>query len=115
MRSRLLLDAEGGAAPILKHLDDSALFGGGREPKLGARRDDHIFLPAHQHRSAVRPGGDDVAGLKRRAAQGGGGSAALPNLHRAGGFRHPPDRHLREGGMAPEKEQDDECAQEHGS
>jgi len=114
MRSRLLLDPEGGPAPILEHLDDTALLGGRRKPKPGAGGDDHIFLTAHQDRASVGAGGDDIARLKRRAARGGGGSSAMLHLHRSGRFGHSPGRDLGERGMAPEKQQDDEGAQEHG-
>jgi hypothetical protein len=114
MRSRLLLDPERGAAPILEHLDDPAFLGGRGQSKPGERRDDHIFLPAHQHGAAVGTGGDDVARLQRGAARRGGGSAAMLNLDRAGRFGHPPRRDLCEGGMAPEQQQDDEGAREHG-
>jgi hypothetical protein len=114
MRGRLLLDPEGGPAPILDHLDDPALLGGGGQPKPGARRDDHIFLASDQDRPAVGAGGDDVPGPKRCPARRGGGPAAVLDLDRSGRFGHPPERDLGEGGMAPEEQQDDEGAQEHG-
>ena len=113
MRSRLLFDPEGGPAPILEHLDDPALLGRGGQPDPRARRDDHIFLPSHQHRPAVCAGGDDVARLQLGAAHRGGGTAALLHLHFSSGLRHSPVRHLREGGMAPEKQQYGKGAQEH--
>jgi hypothetical protein len=114
MRSRLLLDPEGGPAPVLEHLDDPALLRGGGKADSRARRDDHIFLPAHQHGPAVGPGRDDVARLKRGASRGGGRPAAMLHLHRSGGLGHPPRRNLSEGGMAPEKQQDGKGSQEHG-
>jgi hypothetical protein len=114
MRSRLLLDPEGRPAPVLEHLDDPALLGGGRQSDPGARRHDDIFLSAHQHGPPVGAGRNDVARLKRGAARSGGGSAAMLDLHRSCGLGHPPGRDLREGGMAPEKQQDDKGSQEHG-
>jgi hypothetical protein len=113
MRSGLLLDPEGRPAPILEHLDDSALIGRGRKPDPAARGDDDIFLSADQHGPPIRPGGDDGAGLKRRASGGGRASAALLDLHRSRGFGHPPGRYLGECGMAPEEQQDDKGSQEH--
>ncbi len=113
MRSRLLFDPESGSAPILKHLNVSALLGGGGQPKPGARRDDHIFLPADKHRTAVRAGGDDVSGLEGDAAHGRRASADMLHLHRTGRFGHPPKRDLSEGRMAPDDQKDDEGAQKH--
>jgi hypothetical protein len=114
MRSRLLLDPEGGPAPILEHLDDPALLRGGGQPDPGARRDDDIFLPAHQHGPAVGSGRHDVARLERRAAGRGGGPAAMLDLHGSGRFGHSPGGDLGEGGMAPEEQKDGKGAQEHG-
>jgi hypothetical protein len=114
MRSGLLLDPEGGPAPVLQHLDDPALLGGGRQSDPGARRHDHIFLASHEDGPAVCAGGDDVARLERGSPHRCGGPSALLDLHRSGGLCHPPGGRLREGGMAPEKQKDDESSQEHG-
>jgi hypothetical protein len=114
MRGRLLLDAESGSAPILQDLDETARLGGGRKAKLSRGRHDHIFLAAYEHRPAVGAGGYDVARSQSGPAHGRRGSAAMPHLHRSGRFRHPPKRSLSEGGMAPEEQQDDEGAHEHG-
>jgi hypothetical protein len=114
MGGRLFFDPEGGPAPILEHLDESALLGGGGKPKLRSGRDDHIFLAAHQHRAAVGAGGDDVARLERGAPNGCRGAAAMPDLDRSGRLRHPPAGDLRECGMAPEEHEDGKGAQEHG-
>jgi hypothetical protein len=114
MGSRLLFDPEGGAAEILQHLDDSARFRGGREAQARARRDDHIFLPSHQHRAPVRSGRDGIAGGERRASHGGGRSVSMLQLDRAGDLRDPPKRG-GEGGVAPEEQGQDEGAQKHES
>jgi hypothetical protein len=113
MRSRLFLDSEGGASPILEHLDDSAFLGGGGQPKPGARRHDHIFLAADEHGAAVRARRHHVARRQGRTAHGGGGAPAMLDLDRPGRLRNPPKRHLGEGGRAPEEHQDGGGAQEH--
>jgi hypothetical protein len=115
MRSRLLLDPEGGASPILDHLDDPALLRRRREPDPASRSDDDIFLTADEHGPAVGAGGDDVSGLKRGSAGRGGGAAAMLDLDGSGRFGHPPGGDLGEGAMAPEEQQDGKGAQEHGS
>jgi hypothetical protein len=84
MRRLLLLDPEGGATEILDHLDDSARFRGGRQPKPSPGRDDHIFLPPHQHGAGMRARGDNVARIECRPARGGGEPAAMLHLHRPG-------------------------------
>jgi hypothetical protein len=115
MGSGLLLDPEGGPAPILEDLDESSGLRRRRQAEPGAGRDDHIFLSANEHRTGVRPGGDDVARLERGAPDRGRVPAAMLHLHRSRGLRHPPERRLGEGGMAPEEQEDDEGADEHGN
>jgi hypothetical protein len=110
----LLLDPEGGAAEILKHLDDSTRLRGRRQAQPRPRRNDHIFLPPDQHRPAVGAGGDGIAGSERRAPRRLDRAPAMLKLNVSGDLGHPPRRDRGESGLAAEEQHHDQCAQVHG-
>jgi hypothetical protein len=100
MGGRLALDAEQSAAVILDHLDQPARLGGAGQANLRARRDDHIFLAAHQHGAAAGAGGDDVARREQAAPRRGEDEARTADSHGARRFRHPPRGRVRRSGRA---------------
>jgi hypothetical protein len=101
MGGRLALDPEQGAAVILDHLDEAArLGGGGGEADPRARRDDHIFLAAHQHGPAAGTGADHVAGREPAAARRGQDEAGMDHPYRSRRLGDPPGRRFRRRGRA---------------